>query len=200
MAGDNITMCAGSTLMIHEAMAMAFGNAADMTKMADTLTTVTSGIADIYVARTGLPKKDVLAMQAEETWMSADDAVKKGFATSVNKDQSAVKNCFDLKRFRNAPAALKIEAKVEEPPAPQCTCIMDGSVHCNIHPDGPVVTNIKAATECECECQPCVDGDCTGCTGDPCDCVGCTCSQHTQAAGNSNLTLFRLQLELNRRK
>jgi ATP-dependent protease ClpP protease subunit len=114
MAGDTIVMATGSVMMIHEAMAMAFGNSDAMTKMAETLTTVTSGIADIYVAKTGLAKKDVLKMQNVETWMTAEDAVAKGFATSVSADQAAVENSFDLKAFRNAPASLKPQAKAEE--------------------------------------------------------------------------------------
>lgn len=114
MAGDKITMNAGSVMMIHEAMGMSFGNADTMKKMADTLTTVTSGIADIYVAKTGLPKDDVLKMQNEETWMTAGEALDKGFATSVNKDVPAVKNEFDLTVFRNAPVSLKNEVKTKE--------------------------------------------------------------------------------------
>jgi ATP-dependent Clp protease, protease subunit len=112
MAGDTITMATGSTMMIHEAMSMAFGNAEKMTKMADTLTTVTSGIADIYVARTGLPKAEILEMQNVETWLTASEAVAKGFATSVSKDK-AVKNEFKLDAFSNIPEELKAEAKVE---------------------------------------------------------------------------------------
>ena len=103
MAGDTITMNTGSMLMIHEAQSMAFGNADDMRKMAETLTTVTSGIADIYVARTGLKKSDILDMQNVETWMTADEAVEMGFATKIGKN-AAVKNEFNLGRFRNAPA------------------------------------------------------------------------------------------------
>ena len=113
MAGDTITMSTGSMLMIHEAMAFAFGNADELTKMAETLTSVTGSIADIYVARTGLPKADVLAMQNVETWMTAQEAVDKGFATKVAKN-AAVKNEFNLDRFRNAPAHLKNEAKTKE--------------------------------------------------------------------------------------
>jgi ATP-dependent Clp protease protease subunit len=112
MAGDTITMATGSVMMIHEGMAIACGNADSMRKMADTLTTVTSGIADIYVAKTGLPKADILAMQHVETWMAADEAVAKGFATSVSKT-SAVKNEFKLDVFSNVPSALKAEAVTE---------------------------------------------------------------------------------------
>lgn len=115
MAGDTITMNQGSVMMIHEAQAMAFGNSDDMKKMADTLDTVTSGIADIYSSRTGMPKATILDMQNQETWMTADEAVQKGFATSINKDKPAMKNSFDLTKFRNAPSSLiKAEAKTRE--------------------------------------------------------------------------------------
>jgi ATP-dependent Clp protease protease subunit len=110
MAGDTITMNTGSVMMIHNAMSMAFGAADDLRKTADTLDTVTSSIADIYVAKTGLDKAKVLDMQAEETWMNATEAVDKGFATKVSKD-AAVKNEFDLKLFKNTPATLTVEAK-----------------------------------------------------------------------------------------
>lgn len=103
MAGDTITMATGSVMMVHEGQAMAFGAADDMRKMADTLDTVTSSIADIYVARTGLKKSDVLDMQNAETWMTAEEAVEMGFATKIGKN-AAVKNEFNLSRFRNAPA------------------------------------------------------------------------------------------------
>lgn len=114
MAGDTITMATGSVMMIHEGQAMAFGAADDMRKMADTLDTVTGSIADIYVAKTGLKKADVLKMQNVETWMNADEAVAQGFATAVSKDKSAVKNEFKLDHFRNAPVELRNQAKTRE--------------------------------------------------------------------------------------
>src|SRR5258707_1945466 len=48
MAGDTITMGEGSLMMIHNALCIAFGNAADMRKSADVLDTVSGSIADVY--------------------------------------------------------------------------------------------------------------------------------------------------------
>ena len=73
-----------------------------MRKMADTLDRVTSSIADIYAKHTKIDKKDILAMMSAETWFTAEEAVAYGFADSI-KDQKAVKNSFDLSRFKNAP-------------------------------------------------------------------------------------------------
>jgi ATP-dependent Clp protease protease subunit len=171
MDGDTITMRTGSVMMIHEALSMAFGNATDMRKTADTLDTVTSGIADLYVARQDNDKQTVLDMQNAETWMNAQEAVDKGFATSLSKD-NAVKNSFDLKMFKNTPEKLKAE--------------------------------VKAATDCQCSCKPCFDGDCSECDHNPCTCLDCDCPQHSEPAEPdtaSNLTsLFTHQLELNKRK
>ena len=116
MAGSTITMNTGTMMMIHEGQSMAFGAADDMRKMAETLDTVTGSICDIYVARTGLKKADILQMQKVETWMSADEAVSKGFATSVAKDAKAVKNSFDLSKFqyKNSAPAFHLQAKTRE--------------------------------------------------------------------------------------
>lgn len=112
MAGDTITMHSGSVMMIHPAQALAMGDATEMRKMADTLDTVTQSIADVYCAKTGMGKDDVLDLMNAETWMTADEAVDKGFATTVSKEKKAIANSYDLKAFRNAPAELQ---PVEEP-------------------------------------------------------------------------------------
>jgi ATP-dependent protease ClpP protease subunit len=111
MAGDTITMNQGSVMMIHEAQALAMGDKAAMLKMADTLETVTGSIADIYVGKTKNSKKSVLAMMAAETWMDPKDAVANGFATAVGK-AGAIKNSFDLSRFKNTP--IELQAKTKE--------------------------------------------------------------------------------------
>jgi ATP-dependent Clp protease, protease subunit len=186
-AGDTVTMNTGSMMMIHEAMSMAFGNADDMTKMAETLTNVTSSIADIYVARTGLKKADILTMQNVETWMTAQEAVDKGFATKVGKT-AAVKNEFKLDKFKNAPADLKVEAKGKKKPAPAD----------------------DAQDECQCDCSQCNDDDagCDLCSNDSCSDPICDCYNQddaddapTNAAPAFDLvSMLQRQLELNKRR
>jgi ATP-dependent Clp protease protease subunit len=106
MAGDTITMHAGTQMMIHEALAVTAGHAVDMRKMADVLDSVTASAADIYTAKTNLSKDKVLALMKDETWMTPSDALSNGFATSIGKSP-AVKNSFDLSLFKNAPAECK---------------------------------------------------------------------------------------------
>lgn len=113
MAGDTITMNSGSVMMIHNAMGMAIGDSNDMLKMADTLSKVTDSLADIYVGKTGLPKKEILDLMDEETWMNADEAVSNKFATAVGQD-AAVKNSFDLSMFKHVPESIKNAVKTKD--------------------------------------------------------------------------------------
>ncbi|HSY26415.1 MAG TPA: head maturation protease, ClpP-related [Burkholderiaceae bacterium] len=110
-AGDTITMGLGTQYMLHEALAMTAGYASDMRKMADTLDSVSSSAADIYVAKTGLAKDKVLALMAAETWYGPEDAVANGFATSVSASKATVTNSFDLSVFKNTPIELQTKTK-----------------------------------------------------------------------------------------
>lgn len=115
MSGDTICMGTGSMMMIHPAQGMAMGDAKAVREFADTLDQVSASIADIYVERTKNSKKSVTDMMNAETWMSAKEAVKNGFATEVS-DGKKVSNAFDLSafQFRNIPEELKAQAKTKE--------------------------------------------------------------------------------------
>lgn len=118
MAGDSIEMGVGSTMMIHNAATIEFGFAADMRKTADTLDTVSSSIADIYVARTGGAKADIQALMDAETWMTAQTAVDSNFAscmTAAESDEdsdaqnSLARSLVKALVFKNAPAQYSEE-------------------------------------------------------------------------------------------
>lgn len=110
-AGDTVNMQLGSMYMVHEGMALVAGFAKDMRAMADTLDKVSASAADIYVAKSKLPKEKVLALMEAETWMNPEEAVANGFATAVSKEKAAITNSFDLSMFKHAP---KMEAKTKE--------------------------------------------------------------------------------------
>lgn len=102
MAGDTVTMSRGSMMMIHEPFALVIGDSREMRKAAESLDLMGDSIAEIYSARAGKTREDWRDAMAEETWYSADDAVKAGLADSVG-EQAAAKNTFDLSIFRNGP-------------------------------------------------------------------------------------------------
>lgn len=80
MAGDRIEMGEASFMMIHSAAGMVMGNSQDMAEFAELLATIDQAGAELYARRTGLPVKEVLAMMQKETWLTAKEAVAKGFA------------------------------------------------------------------------------------------------------------------------
>ncbi len=83
MAGDEIVMGVGSQMMIHDAWGLSVGNAADMAKMAESLSSVSDSIASTYAARAGGTAADWRATMIAETWYTAEEAVAAGLADRV---------------------------------------------------------------------------------------------------------------------
>lgn len=80
MAGDTINMAPGSFMMIHNAWGVVVGNKADMRASADIFDSFDGALADIYEARTGVARGEIVKLMDAETFMSASDAIKRGFA------------------------------------------------------------------------------------------------------------------------
>lgn len=115
MAGDEIVMSVGSMLMIHNPWTFGMGNSKDFRKLADELDAISESMKDIYVARTNI-KRDLLGQLLDaETWMSATEAVERGFATRIEEDSQPIAAslkdgktlingiAMDLSRFKNPP-------------------------------------------------------------------------------------------------
>lgn len=86
MAGDDITMGQGTWMMIHEpySQMMLDARSDDLRKAADTLDKMCAGLCAVYAERTGIDEKECLALMQEETWMTAEEALEKGFCTAIN--------------------------------------------------------------------------------------------------------------------
>jgi len=85
-APGKLVMAPHSRMMIHEAMAMGFGFAADFEKTAARLRDTTRNIASIYVERAGKDVDHWLGLMAEETWFTDEQAVTAGLADAVGRD------------------------------------------------------------------------------------------------------------------
>lgn len=86
MGADEVIMLEGSTMMIHQASTMTYGTKTDIQKTMNALEAIDDSLADIYVNKTGLSKEEISDMLKAETWLTAAQAVEKGFATSVKKE------------------------------------------------------------------------------------------------------------------
>lgn len=89
MAADRIVIASLATFMIHEAHAIAMGEATDFRAMADLLDLQCADLAQIYAVKTGKTPAEMRALMAAETWMSAQQALDAGFVDEVTDGTSA---------------------------------------------------------------------------------------------------------------
>lgn len=89
--GTRVVCRPHAELMIHEAWAMADGNADDMTKAAGDLDRVSANLASIYAARAGGDPGLWRQRMRAETWFSADEALAAGLVDAVEDARAPVK-------------------------------------------------------------------------------------------------------------
>lgn len=80
---DKAVMNVGTTVMIHEASTLCWGNKSDIKKTLEAMETIDQSIIDIYKERTGQSSEQISDWMTEETYFTADEAVKYGFADEV---------------------------------------------------------------------------------------------------------------------
>lgn len=92
MAGDTVEATPGSLMMIHNPVTGAEGTAEQLRRSANALDEVKAAIINTYEKKTGLNRDKLSAMMDDETWMSAQTAVKYGFADSISGEQGTYSN------------------------------------------------------------------------------------------------------------
>lgn len=80
LAGDRVVMMPQSQFMVHNASGACYGDATEMTKMADLLDKQSLNIAKAYAEHTGGSLADWQAYMDAETWFTAEEAVAAGLA------------------------------------------------------------------------------------------------------------------------
>lgn len=122
MAGDERIMSKPSFLMIHDAWTFVSGNADALRKQADDLDTITQASVTAYMERINITEGKLRELMKAESWLTHDEALEMGFATSIeetedsDKPSQSVKNrMFELlaKAIRQAE-----EDEDEQDPAP----------------------------------------------------------------------------------
>lgn len=106
MAGDEIEMGEGAYLMVHDPIGSVWkGDSTELREMADLLDKMKDQLVGIYSRRTGRTEEDIRQLMAEETWMTATEAVAEKFADRTVPGL-AVAASFDPARFSRIPQAL----------------------------------------------------------------------------------------------
>jgi ATP-dependent protease ClpP protease subunit len=87
MAGNRIEMPENAFLFIHNPFAFAIGDANVMRKAADDLDKMRDNAVSTYLRRTGdkVNREDMVSMLDAATWLTAEEAVTKGFADIVDE-------------------------------------------------------------------------------------------------------------------
>lgn len=99
MSGGSIIMCAGDTvkvnpgslIMVHKCLSLLIGmyNEDDLAKVINSNQAVDKALAAIYSKKTGMTEEEMLTMMGEETYMTGEEAVAKGFADELLENENA---------------------------------------------------------------------------------------------------------------
>ncbi|MDD4734010.1 MAG: Clp protease ClpP [Bacilli bacterium] len=88
MAGDKRIVPESGLLMIHNAWGYAEGDSNAMKKRAEDLEKITQPSVNIYCSKTGLEESKVKEMMNDETWITSQEALELGFATTIEKNDA----------------------------------------------------------------------------------------------------------------
>lgn len=109
MAADELDMTAGSMMMIHDPVAMAYGNARDMQSMIETLNTAKDSILNVYEGRIKITRDKAADLMSAETWMDSKKALEYGFIDGI-AEKKETENSAGERIYDRAEAEKKIKA------------------------------------------------------------------------------------------
>ena len=85
--GANVEITPGSEYMIHNPWTLAWGNANEMEKVIDHLRQLEETSRQFYAQKSGQTAEQIKEWMDNETWFTAEDAVKYGFADELAKEE-----------------------------------------------------------------------------------------------------------------
>ena len=85
MAADKRQITKGSAMLVHDASVGTHGNAAEHLKSAKILEAISAEISEIYAEKTGSTAEEMRDLMAEDRWMTASEALEKGFIDQILK-------------------------------------------------------------------------------------------------------------------
>lgn len=107
MAGRS-SISPAAMLMIHDvSIHGASGNKQDLKKLSKDLAKMDESVAGAYAEKTGMGLDEILKLMDSTTWMTAQDAVEKGFIDAIAKEQVSMSNAAGNMRLTD-----EIRAKV----------------------------------------------------------------------------------------
>ena len=111
MAGDERIMNSASLLMIHNAWTYGYGNAEELRKQAEDLDKITQASVNAYMSRVTITEDELKEKMNAETWLTAEEALRDGFATKILEEDEAGINQSAFRVIREKLLATTIEAR-----------------------------------------------------------------------------------------
>ena len=107
----------GGFFMIHKAWTIGWGNANDLMDTAALLEQIDASLIKTYANRTGQNPEDIAQWMSDETWMSAQDSVERGFADRIDTGTKASAS-WNMSAYAKAPEIPKAASEDAAPTAP----------------------------------------------------------------------------------
>lgn len=113
MAGDVVNMAENAIMMVHNPRTMVAGEAKDLEQALNVLQTIKQSLLVAYRNKTGLDDDELSAMLDATTFLTAEQAVERGFADAVVSPMKAVAACIDMESIANhLPPGVSVPAHV----------------------------------------------------------------------------------------
>lgn len=108
MAGADRVIARGSLMMVHDPSGLTIGTADDHDDTAASLRILAASMAAIYADATGRPEAEIRTEMRAETWLTAEEAVAKRYATRVGAAEvpATAAAPFPFQAYSRAPAQL----------------------------------------------------------------------------------------------
>ncbi len=105
MAGDTVMIASNAMFMIHDPWIVAAGSASELREQADLLDQVRDQLVTTYVSRSSIDKETVSQLMADESWLTAAQALEHGLVDEVTEELKIAASAHKS-RFKNAPESL----------------------------------------------------------------------------------------------
>ncbi len=117
LAGDSVEMSENSMYMIHNPLISITGDSEELKKTAGLLDQIKEQLVNIYASHSNLSAEEISDLMDKETWLSAQDALDKGFISSIIPNVP-VKNYF-VNQFEDNDEYMRFVERHKKPASSQ---------------------------------------------------------------------------------
>lgn len=132
MAGDKVIMPKNAVMAIHNMWTYAVGNATELRKVADDLDVMNNAGRTAYLEKCGdkLSEEKLIEMMDAETWLTAEECIKYGFADEYAEKEADMTKAAEL--LEKANLDIKQRIRLQQSMAAQLNQIVSAQMQAQI--------------------------------------------------------------------